>query len=466
VLSGGSSAGAYIAGALEELLWAFQFTDRYEVDIITGASAGATNAALIAHGLCYRNGATDLADVWVDGVDIVDLLEPEIEADEPFSILSAQQLRLLALRTTDWSRHQMPAARAAYVSPVLTVAMTLANSTPLSYESSIPQPAAEGEEIFVQKRNAEFEAFVLDDSVGPTDDAWQRIGSVAQASAAIPFIFPMVQLSRRADDPHHYIQRPNFSGERQFWYYDGGTYNNLPIDLAWHFISEDASRRGVNPLENRRLIVIDPWRNDRDPITADAEYPGLLTHAFNMLRDIRTESSMIQFEREIAQPLANAIGVKALPGVPRPPVELLSTFALVIPREGDPSLRCVHLNHLSAFFDRTFREYDFQRGAADARKVATTLLQIDYEQRPLAVADISEIDIRDYAALGAIASTRDPSRSVREVFEEALEQRLNALIRHLNLPGPDNWLTDSLVTRVVNGIALDKLPSLWNGDHH
>jgi hypothetical protein len=469
VLSGGSSAGAYIAGALEELLRAFRATDQYEIDIITGASAGATTAALIAHGLCYRNGETDLHHVWVEGVDIVDLLEPDIARDDPLSLLSARQLRRLASDTIAWREDAGPESRAEFCAPVLTVAMTLANATPLSYESRVPQPTAVGAETFIQKRNAELEAFVLDGDIGPRDPLWERIGTVAQASAAIPFIFPMVRLARRADDERQYIQRPSFAGERQFWYYDGGTYNNLPIDLAWHFVTQAASRSGADPLQNRRIVVVDPWRSDSDPVTEDAVYPDLLTYAFNMLRDVRTESSMIQFDKEVVRPLEDVGGSKALPGVHRPSVDLLRTFALVIPREEDPSLRCVYLNHLSAFLDRKFREYDFRRGAADARRVATMMFQIDYDQRPEAFyapdADVQDVgDISRYAALETIPSTRDAQRSVREVFEEALEERISALVKHFNLPGPDNPLTDALVTRIINGVVLGKLPALWNGE--
>jgi len=469
VLSGGSSAGAYIAGALDELLRAFRDSEQHEIDIITGSSAGATTAAVIAHGLCYRNGETDLQRVWVDGVDVLDLLEPEIANDEPISVLSARQLRRIALGTIDWRTSDV-GTRAAYCSPNLTVAMTLSNSTPLSYASRVPQPSASGPEVFIQKRNAEIEAFTLDNSVGPRDRIWERIGSVAQASAALPFIFPMVQLARRADNPHHYIHPPMFDGERRFWYYDGGTYNNLPIDLAWHYITVDARRRREpDALKNRRVVVIDPWRSHPEPVTSDPAYPSLLPYAFNMLRDVRTESSMIQFDKEIIGPLTATGGPKGIPGVNRPPVDLLKTFALVIPQEGDPSLRCVYLNHLSAFLDRRFREYDFRRGAADARRVARDLFQITYQQQPESFytpdADPSDIgDISRYSALDDIQSTRDPRHSVRDVFEDALERRVNALVRHFNLPGPDNPLTDALVTRIVNGIIRDRLPSLWNDE--
>jgi hypothetical protein len=44
---------------LDECLHAFAHSGDFEIDIITGASAGATTAAIIAHGLRYRNGATE-----------------------------------------------------------------------------------------------------------------------------------------------------------------------------------------------------------------------------------------------------------------------------------------------------------------------------------------------------------------------------------------------------------------------
>jgi predicted acylesterase/phospholipase RssA len=59
VLSGGVSLGSYIAGALDELLRWLEADGDFEIDVITGASAGATTAALIAHGLLpgRRDGA-------------------------------------------------------------------------------------------------------------------------------------------------------------------------------------------------------------------------------------------------------------------------------------------------------------------------------------------------------------------------------------------------------------------------
>jgi hypothetical protein len=345
----------------------------------------------------------------------------------------------------------------------------------LSYESRIQQPTADLVESFLQERSAEQETYELRPGIQPEDAIWERVAMVAQASAAIPFIFPMIQLTRRADGPGQYIQQPSFTGERKFWYYDGGTYNNLPIDLAWYYITTAAQQEGRPPLDNRRIVVVNPWRNTVVEPKASAPYPGLLAQAFGLLGNMRKESSTIQFDHEVRQRLAS-IGstesaseseLEAIPGVDRPVADVLGTFALVMPRTSQPPLRCVYLNALSAFLDRRFREYDFRRGAADARRLATRLLEIsEYIQRPAEFyepdSDPAARDIGDYAVLSTIRSTRNPRRSVRRVFEDALDARIDAVVRRLDLPGPDNPLTDAIASYFVKKAVRERLPSLWN----
>ena len=108
VLSGGTSAGAYIAGALDELIRAFKGSEEHEIDVIVGASAGATNAAIIAHGLCFRDGETDLHKVWVEDLDILDLLAPDLGPDDPISVLSPSRLRQVAKDTIAWPPERGP----------------------------------------------------------------------------------------------------------------------------------------------------------------------------------------------------------------------------------------------------------------------------------------------------------------------------------------------------------------------
>jgi hypothetical protein len=145
---------------------------------------------------------------------------------------------------------------------------------------------------------------------------------------------------------------------------------------------------------------------------------------------------------------------------------LLRNFALVMPRSEDRRLRGMHLFSLAAFLDKRFRDYDFRRGAADARKAATEVLQISYDagrpagfyapdDDPLLTADLTTYD-----GLNMIASSRDPKRSVRQVFEDALDKRLDALVRHWNPPGPD-LLYDLPLSVLVKHLVHEQLPTVW-----
>lgn len=95
---------------------------------------------------------------------------------------------------------------------------------------------------------------------------------------------------------------------------------------------------------------------------------------------MRSESSAIQFDREVLLP-AKAGSERldelqgALPGVDRTEVEALNNVVLVLPHPQQRRLIGSHLVYaLAGFLDHSFCEYDFRRGAADARKVAEEVL--------------------------------------------------------------------------------------------
>jgi predicted acylesterase/phospholipase RssA len=470
VLSGGISLGSYIAGALEELLAAFAHSQDYEIDIITGASAGATTAAIIAHGLLYRGGQTALEEVWLRKLDMVNLLEPDVPAGEPPTVLSAKSFPEVTRETLRWDNPADKGQRATYCASQLIVAMTLANSTALPYVSRVKQPTADGEESFIQYRYAEQETFLLSDLIPPTDIVWQRMGTVARASAAIPFVFPRVQLIRRADDDRQYIQRPSFQDEAAFWYYDGGTFNNLPIDLAWYYASQDP-----NTLDDRVIVVINPSRNTIPNVNTKPELPSLLEQVVGVFSALREESSTIQLENEVVRPSRMARNKAAglpglLPGVDQAPVDVLRNFALVMPgpmHNSTNRLRGNHLHALGAFLDERFREYDFRRGAADARRVALKRLNIpEYNSgREAKFYDPDSdgrinLDVSSYDKLKQIKSLHDSQRSVAQVFEDALHDRIDALLNAWNAPGPD-FAFDPILRHFITNYARSKLPKLW-----
>ena len=119
---------------------------------------------------------------------------------------------------------------------------------------------------------------------------------------------------------------------------------------------------------------------------------------------------------------------------------------------------------LSAFLDQKFREYDYRRGAADARRVALDVLGITQNvtrpegeafYRPDDDTTLNQ-DLSSYDILGSIDSSREAGRNVREVFERALKGRIKALVNQIDPPGPD-----LVYAWALERIILKKLPDIW-----
>lgn len=102
IMTGAVSLGSFEAGAITELLYALDhFTKNgreYELDVITGASAGAMTAGLVAN--IVMNDFTRLSNLykaWVEMVTIDDLL-----ADPPGnSLLSRSPIERIAQTCLD-----------------------------------------------------------------------------------------------------------------------------------------------------------------------------------------------------------------------------------------------------------------------------------------------------------------------------------------------------------------------------
>jgi len=443
VLSGGISLGAYTAGVLDELLRAF-FTasDEYEIDIITGASAGAVNAALVAYGLLYKGGNVDLYKFWTELIDINDMLVSNTDKSEPLSLLDSIHLLstieyMLGSRTAE-----EPVTRSVLCSRQLTLAATITNTTALPYPSN--------NKLAIQHRNSEQETFYLDAATLPSDKLWQRIARVALASLTIPFIFPLVSLQRHVgedSDDRQYIHKPVFQGLRRFWYFDGGMFSNLPLDLALYHCHKDER----SP-KDRIVIIVNGWQNEFVLLKNDPIYPTLAAYMLSLHGAIKRENTAWQINTAINSanilirnsdtreiPIENASSLEDMPEVSSLGYEALASLVFISPRQEDGPLKGLYLHTLSGLFDQRFRQYDFQRGSADGRRVATEVLGIPYSSdRPREFYLPNEnpsisYDISHYSALRGIRSTRNPNRTVLDIFEDALDVRLAYLINRVDL---------------------------------
>ncbi|MDR7481844.1 MAG: patatin-like phospholipase family protein [Armatimonadota bacterium] len=249
VLSGGVSLGAYQAGAVYELLWALDHrapdAERVVLDVITGASAGAMNAAVLARAVMVdRAAAADLHHAWVTGISFARLAEGSPSAsffsDQPIWDLA----RAILLRPPAAGPH--PAAPAT-----LRVAFALTNLNGVRYSLGYANtPGRFDTAVFT-----DWIAFTV--RAGAAAD-WPAIARAAVASGAFPFAFPTVRLERRlADYRHADIYAPE--GTRAFAYTDGGLFNNEPVGLARDLVESLEDEEPAAAADRRIYLLVDPY---------------------------------------------------------------------------------------------------------------------------------------------------------------------------------------------------------------
>ncbi|MGQ0550951.1 MAG: patatin-like phospholipase family protein [Armatimonadota bacterium] len=255
-LAGGVSLGAYQAGATYELLWALAHrldpSEPVFIDVLTGASAGAMNAAVLARALLYDRAAADeLYRAWVKDVSAADLLEGQPPAsffsDRPIRDLVRRVLEAPPVRT-----HPHPAEPAD-----LRMALTLSNLNGINYALGYANvPGGFDTTIFSDWIALRLGRDAPD--VGPLPEVWASIARAATASGAFPFAFPTVRVRRRlADYARSEIYDPDAT--REFTYVDGGLFNNEPVGLAREMV-EGLEAADPRIERDRRIhILVDPY---------------------------------------------------------------------------------------------------------------------------------------------------------------------------------------------------------------
>ncbi len=253
--AGGASLGAYAAGAAHEILWALSHrTDPRRavvIDVLTGASAGAVTAALVARALL---GAPQggLHRVWVVEMRLADLLEgpprPSLFSDRALWELAH---RHLLPRGSDPSEAPCPAAP-----PELRLTFALSNLNGISYGLGYSgRPGSFDTTVFSDRI-----AFRLGPGLGTgvqATELWRSIARAAIASSAFPLLFPTVTLERRLfefDGSDAFEPQ----GTRRFTYSDGGLFNNEPVGLARQAVAELEEDHPQIWADGRIHILVDP----------------------------------------------------------------------------------------------------------------------------------------------------------------------------------------------------------------
>ncbi len=232
VMGGGASLGSYIGGALTEIITAVEKNRRGErvvIDVITGSSAGALNAALAARTLrVNRHLLPWIERTWVDAADASVLLDPARRDRNGWMDVSVLEELTLALVDAE------PASddeRSPAAGDPIHVGLTLANLYGVAYDYSfkfLNSPDC----AYGARSHADNIAFRLGDESRAGDHVWRKMAEAAVASASFPFAFPPKRLERKRGDYPGARFGAGQGSSIDMWYLDGGLFDNAPLGLA------------------------------------------------------------------------------------------------------------------------------------------------------------------------------------------------------------------------------------------
>lgn len=307
ILSGGVSLGSFQAGVLSELLHALDVWNhkhvgkpgsRYQIDVITGSSAGALSAVLVARAILHdpKRYRDRMFSAWVREINARDLIRNM--PDPPYSaILSREPIEQIA-RDALGPPYETAGA-ASYAPETLRLAFTASNMDGL--DRRLPILEAEGRPLdeqghaFYWTSYADILRFTVSRRTRPEEAGalWKRIGDAAIASASFPLAFPPKTLDRVPGDYPDWAGAVPFPGE--FTYVDGGMFNNEPIREAVRLATV---ADGGKLAEDRRFLLIDPFLNGskyRD-IAATNEAESLRKNAQRVVQMIFDQARAIDLK--------------------------------------------------------------------------------------------------------------------------------------------------------------------------
>jgi hypothetical protein len=254
VLGGGASLGSYIGGAVSEILRALEGNRRSDgvvIDVVTGTSAGALNAALVARCLkVNRHVLPWIERAWVDAADASVLLDPARPRREGWLDVTVLEELARGLVAAPPCSDDEPSPAGG---ESLRIGFSLANLYGVSYDRRY-RFLNEPERTFgmrVHRDEISFEVGARDRAASPV---WGEIADASVASASFPFAFPPRRLDRRRSD-YPAAQLPGGpEGRIDMWYLDGGLFDNAPLGLARDLVERRADHRA----EDRRYLFVEP----------------------------------------------------------------------------------------------------------------------------------------------------------------------------------------------------------------
>lgn len=280
-ISGAVSLGSYEAGVMYEIIEAIAQhnshpdtteAQRIEIDVITGASAGAMTACILAQKLMFEAEAlrqpyaNALYGPWVEDIDISGLLNLRPSEDPNLSVLSSDQIaeigykyvmqRYASGQPTPRQRH--PAAAAS-----IRLGLAMSNLKGVDYAvevtdfPDVTNPNNRSRRMFTYTRHKDYFTYAVKD--GDQDDnprLWRQLEQIARSSGAFPFAFRLMEIERQGSDPS--FARSTLAPDHlySFVYTDGGVFENEPLGLAKDLVDQIDQQHLDH--DNRFYLYISP----------------------------------------------------------------------------------------------------------------------------------------------------------------------------------------------------------------
>ena len=424
-MAGAISAGAYTAGVLDFMTealdaWTKAKAEGAEVpqhevmiEAFSGASAGGLCAALSAVLLqddfehvadATKRGTTNrFYESWVNKTDIRELLTTrDLERPGPLvSLLDSTLLDELAVYGA--TRGPVPAVARPYVSPDLTVFLSLTNLRGVLYSLNGLSPGGVEETTSFFGDRIQFQtvrpdsmralakaAYGMDLTVPQGD--FELLGNAAMATGAFPGFLAARVLTRRHSDytpplwelhgpdaevgavPVEPSFPPGMADPFQTLNVDGGITNNDPFNYAHDYLA------ALDPPRPDKQLERDPCKADR-AVVSIAPFPTTASYAVDydpqqnagvlrvMARLFQALVSQSRFYGESLSHLMRGTTFSHFMVAPSDHelVEELKHEAVhhkPIPK----ALQCAMLGAFSGFFERGFRAHDYELGRRNCQK--------------------------------------------------------------------------------------------------
>lgn len=408
VLAGAVSAGAYTAGVMDFL---FEALDRWHeakagdadvprhnvsLRILTGASAGGMNAAIVA-AACrklfphVRDGnAEDIDtgnpfyDAWVREVRIEDLLAPGDIADgeKLRSVLNCRKLWEIMEGILDFEGEPADVAHRPWLEDPFRVVLTLTNLTGVPYAVRFTGATDLFHEMTLHRDEIGFgvpvfgappdkafppDVIALSQTPSSDDDGWRSLGTAALATGAFPLALEPQLIARQPTDYEYRYAYINSEGRKiyakpwpgrrpevhRFLSVDGGTMNNEPFEVARRFLAgSEGSNEREGTKAHRAVIMVDPFTDPGAPYElVEAQLPAI---GARLLTAFKQQARFNQLDLSLAEA-----------------DDIYSRFMIAPSRarkKGVSAIASGGLGGFLGFFHESFRHHDFMLGRANCQR--------------------------------------------------------------------------------------------------